>query len=168
MTCLSAVPFIHQCLTMLTINNPKPLNVLSCLPIWLYLCYQTLCYLISKECVLTLVIVSILGMHEDGTRTDDPPWQGNHATWDQTTEDERLQAGPTLYRSEDGGFYIDPSTISSSPIKSFTKISDLGPKQSDMYYNQFSHKQRSGKKQSGATVEGNTWGRPDFDELLPG
>lgn len=102
--------------------------------------------------------VSILGMHEDGTCTDDPPWQ----------EDERLQAGPTLYRSEDGGFYIDPSTISNSPIKSFTKISDLGPKQSDMYYNQFSHKERSRKRQSGATVEGNTWGRADFDELLPG
>ena len=126
----------------------------------------------QQQCVFIWVIddnVSILGMHEGGTRTDDPPWQANHdGTWHKTTEDERLQAGPTLYRSEDGGFYIDPSTISNSPIKSFTKISDLGPKQSDMYYNQFSHKQRSRKRQSGAAVEGNTWGRPDFDELLPG
>jgi len=110
-------------------------------------------------------VVLILGMHEDGTRTGDPPWQANHDT---CTEDERFPAGPVMHRSEDGGFYIDPSTVSNSPIKSFTRISDLGPKQSDMYYNQFSHKQKPRKRQLGATVRGNTWGRPDFDELLPG
>ena len=71
-----------------------------------------------------------------------------------------------LIPCEGGGFMIDPSTISNSPIKSFTRIKDLPPHEQAGYYNQFKHtkSRRSRGRVDSSGV--NTWGRQDFDELL--
>ena len=62
--------------------------------------------------------------------------------------DERGQSPPPpsvtetrLIPSEDGGFIVDDSTISNSPIRTFTKISDMGAKDRERFKNQF--KQRA-------------------------
>ena len=91
---------------------------------------------------------------------------------DQTTEDRRSQTEPKVFRSEDGGFYVDPSTVSKSPLRTFTRIGDLDPRESDMYYNQFTRKSKRKSKaeqtHSGPFTVGSNWGRADFDDLLSG
>ena len=89
-------------------------------------------------------------------------------------------AAPQLLPCEGGGFIVDTSTVSSSPIRAFTKIADLAPHERDSYRNQFSYS-KSGRGRgrprksgvSGAGMRGrppqtNTWGRDDFDELVAG
>ena len=110
----------------------------------------------AQHLLRTVILVTC--MHEGGLH--------------QSADDGRSQTGPKMYRSEDGGFYIDPATVSKSPIKTFTRIGDLDPKESDMYYNQFSRKSkrksRTDQRQSEPYAVVSNWGRPEFDDLLPG
>lgn len=80
-------------------------------------------------------------------------------------------------RCEDGGYLIDPSTISNSPIRTFTRIDDLGPRERDSFRNQFQSKARKKRAPSSSARGSKTsslphktmgrWtGRSDFDELL--
>ena len=75
---------------------------------------------------------------------------------------------PRAIRCEDGGYLIDPSTISTSPIRSFKRIDDLAPEQRAGFQNQFQGKQGGGRRRSSRGGQGvNSWtGRDDFDELL--
>ena len=76
----------------------------------------------------------------------------------------------------DGGYMIDPSAVSSSPVRSFKKISELDPKERASFQNQFTSKgKRRGVKKShqgpssGMSREervSSTWGRDDFDSLF--
>ena len=89
-------------------------------------------------------------------------------------------AAPQLFPCEGGGFIVDPSTVSSSPIRAFRKIKDLAPHERDSYRNQFNYSksgQRRGRARQSVISGGgtlrrpdraNTWGRDDFDELVAG
>ena len=74
-----------------------------------------------------------------------------------------------LIPSEGGGFIVDMSTVSNSPIRTFTKISDLDTTERDRFLNQFKgHSRRGGRRTvSGSTrPTTSTWGRDGFDELV--
>ena len=72
---------------------------------------------------------------------------------------------PQLYRSEDGGYIVDPSTVSSSPIRTFTRISDLSPSKKAGFLGQFDYsKKRKGSRPTGVRGRSGL----DFDELASG
>ena len=79
---------------------------------------------------------------------------------------------PQLHPCESGGYYVDPSTVSNSPIKTFTRIRDLAPGERDSYYNQFSHtksrRSRGNNSGLGESSRANMWGGSDFDNLQAG
>lgn len=98
--------------------------------------------------------------------TDTPSSQSDHLEQRDSSYD-----NPRAIRCEDGGYLIDPSTISSSPIRSFKRIDDLAPEQRAGFQNQFQGKKGGRRRTSrGGQVayQGATsWtGRDDFDELL--
>ena len=89
-------------------------------------------------------------------------------------------SAPQLLPCEGGGFIVDTSTVSSSPIRTFKRIKDLAPHERDSYRNQFSYSKSgrgrgksrksvvSGRGMRGRPPRANTWGRDDFDELVAG
>ena len=66
-----------------------------------------------------------------------------------------------LIPSEDGGFIVDDSTISNSPIRTFTKISEMGVKDRERFRNQFKPRALP-KKRAGASST--AWSN-DFGDL---
>lgn len=78
---------------------------------------------------------------------------------------------PQMYPSEDGGYIVDPSTVSSSPIRTFTRISEMPSSEKAGYLRQFDHSRRKKGRRSTLKEGGNQsgWhGRSDFDELASG
>lgn len=77
---------------------------------------------------------------------------------------------PRVIQTEDGGFKVDESTISNSPIRTFTKISDMSTRDREKYKNQFNRQQPPTKRRRSnaittvATGDG-TWGSGNFVEL---
>lgn len=74
-----------------------------------------------------------------------------------------------LIPSETGGFIVDMSTVSSSPIKTFTKISDLDALERDRLLNQFKGSTKGRGRQTVARAGQSTaatWAREDFNELV--
>lgn len=74
-----------------------------------------------------------------------------------------------------GGYIIDPSMVSSSPIRTFKRLSDLDPQERAGFDNQFKSKDSRGRKSQRArgrramTNEEkrlSTWGRDDFGDLF--
>lgn len=85
---------------------------------------------------------------------------------------------PEPIATEDGGYFIDPSLISSSPIKC-KLLSDLDPQERALYKDQYKPKSGAGggqgrKNQRGGgrrqltneEKESATWGRDDFGDLF--
>lgn len=69
---------------------------------------------------------------------------------------------------EDGGFAIDPTSISSSPIRCFTRLDDMAPEERVRFQNQFRTKGGSGrgKQQLSFRQRSQDWpGRDSFDAL---
>ncbi len=77
-----------------------------------------------------------------------------------TTSPKELRVIPT----EDGGFMVDESTISNSPIRTFTKISDMAAKDRERYKNQFNRPPPKSRSGGPAAATGGTWSS-DFGEL---
>lgn len=83
-----------------------------------------------------------------------------------------------------GGYIVDPSMISNSPIRCFTRLSDMDPQERAWYEDQFKSKSGGGggrrgqgrKSQRGGgrrqlpmtseERESATWGRDDFGDLF--
>ena len=88
----------------------------------------------------------------------------------ETSHTPRTQAKETrLIPSEGGGFIVDMSTVSNSPIRTFTKISDLRPDERERFRNQFKGHSRGGGRRAvsrTSQTSTSTWGREDFDELV--
>ena len=77
---------------------------------------------------------------------------------------------PTAIRCEDGGYMIDPSEISTSPIRSFVPIDELDPTERAGFQNQFQTKSKGRGMRvttAGKRFLGSNWpGKSDeFDEL---
>lgn len=82
---------------------------------------------------------------------------------------------PQDIRLEDGGYEAVVGTVSSSPIRTFTRIDDLDPQLRAGFQNQFQHKGGRGKRRSSSRGQQTTFGcrtggnwteRDGFDELL--
>lgn len=74
---------------------------------------------------------------------------------------------PRVIPCEDGGYLIDPSTISTSPIRSFTRLQDMDPHQRAGFQNQFQKSKGRRSRGERSTVTQSKGGWPDqFDELL--
>ncbi len=83
---------------------------------------------------------------------------GDQSTTSRQTIDSDLEPIPC----EDGGYAIDPTAISNSPIRSFTRIDEMDPKLRAGFQNQF---RIHGKGRKNA-VRRQPWPeRDDFDEL---
>lgn len=75
---------------------------------------------------------------------------------------------PRAIRCEDGGYVIDPTSISSSPIRSFTRIGDMEPEERVQFQNQFRTTGASGRgrQQLSFQQRGRGWTEKDsFDKL---
>ncbi len=68
--------------------------------------------------------------------------------------DEAHYEQPMAVRCEDGGYMLDPRTISNSPIRTYTPLNALAPKERDAFQNQF---QTTGRSRNYRNV---------FDELV--
>ena len=72
----------------------------------------------------------------------------------------------------EGGYIIDSSMYSSSPIRSFKKLSDLDPQERAGFDNQFKSKRGRGRRNqirrpmTSEERRSSTWGRADFDDLF--
>ena len=85
-------------------------------------------------------------------------------------------AEPMMIEDGEGGYIIDPSMISNSPIRCFTKLSEMDPQERAWYKDQFKAKSRGrgrggggGRRQLPMTREEResaTWGRDDFGDLF--
>lgn len=85
---------------------------------------------------------------------------------------------PAELEDGEGGYIVDPSMISNSPIRCFTRLSEMDPQESAWYKDQFKGKGRGrgrggggggGKRQLPMTREEResaTWGRDDFGDLF--
>lgn len=102
------------------------------------------------------------------------PFHGRASANNNDDDDDDDQSGasldqPTAFRCEDGGYEIDPSTISNSPARTFTRIDDLDPEERVGFRNQFQSKTGRGRmKTSGRRQLSFQRGwvrRDDFDEL---
>ena len=80
-----------------------------------------------------------------------------------------ILAQPHVTRCEDGGYMVDPTSISSSPIRSFTRLEDLDPQERVRFQNQFQNRKASGRGKKPLSFRqqtGRGWtGRDSFDEL---
>ena len=83
-------------------------------------------------------------------------------------------AEPMAIEDGEGGYVIDPSMISNSPIRCFTRLSEMDPQESAWFKDQFKAKSRGrggggGRRQLPMTREEResaTWGRDDFGDLF--
>lgn len=106
-----------------------------------------------------------------GCEIDDPPSPHPPSPMDTSATGSRVHGEnpDDIYEREQPHCEDDPSTISTSPIRSFTRINDLDPAQRALLQNQFQTKgkgRRSGNRQL-SFQHGNGWaGRDDFDELM--
>ena len=91
------------------------------------------------------------------------------------------QPEPLAVEDGEGGYIVDPSTISNSPIRCFTRLSDMDPQERAWYEDQYKAKSGRGRgrrTQRGAEGgrrqlpmtskerESATWGRDDFGDLF--
>lgn len=73
---------------------------------------------------------------------------------------------PQAIRCEDGSYVIDPTSISSSPIRAFTRLEDMEPEERVQFQNQFRTKGASGRGKQQLLFQQR--GRPErdsFDQL---
>ena len=73
----------------------------------------------------------------------------------------------------EGGYFIDPSMVSNSPIRSFKRLSDLDPQERAGFDNQFNSKRSRGRRGqprgrplTNEERQSTTWGRDDFSDLF--
>lgn len=73
--------------------------------------------------------------------------------------------GVQFIQTEDGGYRVDESTITNSPIRKFTKLSDMATNDREVFKNQFNRPPPSKRRSNAVTIGGGTWGGSDFGEL---
>lgn len=103
------------------------------------------------------------------------PVTARHSTKGQTLRDDPLTSGtrhdrsplpqPQAIRCEDGGYVIDPTSISSSPIRAFTRLDDLEPEERVQYQNQFRTKGARGKGKQQLLFQQRATEMDSFDRL---
>lgn len=94
------------------------------------------------------------------------------------------QSEPVAIEDGEGGYIVDPSMISNSPMRCFTKLSDMEPQERALYEDQYKAKSgrggqgrksqrgtgRGGRRQlppmTSEERESATWGRDDFGDLF--
>ena len=94
------------------------------------------------------------------------------------------QSEPMAIEDGEGGYIVDPSMISNSPMRCFTKLSDMEPQERALYKDQYKAKSgrggqgrksqrgtgRGGRRQlppmTSEERESATWGRDDFGDLF--
>ena len=112
----------------------------------------------------TSVLTSIAGGIID--ITDHGHLQGHHSSSSLSPRGVPDAIQPHAILCEDGGYLINPSSISTSPIRSFTQLQDLDPDQRACYQNQFQAKARRSRGQKSVMSQSKGRWPNQFDELL--